>query len=357
MIDMNKDTNPIEDNIKDKITKELYQTPKLNKNHQPKIYAPFIGFLQADLMLTSDLYPRANKNVKYLLNVIDIYSRYAWSFPLTDKKSETVAEKLKEVHKDLTDNDHIFYSLTTDDGSEFKGEVTKYLKDNNIKQNLVKPILNRGTTMMVERFNQTIAKIIVNAFSKSVIWYNRIHQHLKFYRNRKHSMIKMTPKEVFIDKKKTNERRGFPPTKENPNKNNTFLPFKVGDKVLLQIKLDKFDKPSTKMRWYPIPLQVYDKASGYRYKVKNLITNNFQEYTPLSTELKKISDDVVEGLKEHHKYFEKLLDDSRKDKQKRRVRRQISELIDDTVVEVTDGNEIIRKARMSASGIAIATVR
>lgn len=329
--------------IKEKINKELFQTPKLKKEHQPKIFAPFVGFLQADLMLTSDLYPNSNNKVKYLFNVIDIYSRYAWSFPLNDKKADTILKHLKKVHKDLKDNDYNFYSFTTDDGSEFKGSVAKYLKDNNVIQYLVKPLLNRGTTMMVERYNQTIAKIIVNSFAKSVKWVNKINSLLETYRERKHSMIKLTPKEVFIDKKKTNEKRGFIHNKKDQQN----LPFKPGDKVLLQIKLDKFVKPTTNMRWYPIPLEIIGKDSGYRYKVKNLITEDYQKYTPISTELKKVTNEIAEGLIKHHEYFEKLLNESRKDKQKRRVRRQISELIDDTVLEVTDDNEIVRKTRMT----------
>ena len=45
--------------------------------------------MAADLIEIKSL-PSKNKNVKYLLCVIDIFTKYAWVKPLKDKKSKTV---------------------------------------------------------------------------------------------------------------------------------------------------------------------------------------------------------------------------------------------------------------------------
>ena len=36
-----------------------------------------------------------NKGIKYLLCVIDVFSKYAWVVPLKDKKGESIVEGIK----------------------------------------------------------------------------------------------------------------------------------------------------------------------------------------------------------------------------------------------------------------------
>ena len=38
-----------------------------------------------------------NKGVKYLLMVIDVFSKYAWIKPLKDKKTETVSKAFDDI--------------------------------------------------------------------------------------------------------------------------------------------------------------------------------------------------------------------------------------------------------------------
>ena len=45
-------------------------------------------FLTADLAEVESLSSK-NKNVKYLLCIIDVFTRYAWVKPLKDKKGKT----------------------------------------------------------------------------------------------------------------------------------------------------------------------------------------------------------------------------------------------------------------------------
>ena len=41
-----------------------------------------------------------NKGYRYLLMVLDVFSKYGWIVPLKDKKGETVAEALKTILKE-----------------------------------------------------------------------------------------------------------------------------------------------------------------------------------------------------------------------------------------------------------------
>ena len=40
-----------------------------------------------------------NKRIKYLLMVIDVFSRYVWIKPLKDKKTESVSKAFDEIFK------------------------------------------------------------------------------------------------------------------------------------------------------------------------------------------------------------------------------------------------------------------
>ena len=65
----------------------------------------------ADLVDMSNI-SEDNDNVKFLLNIIDIYSRYAYSFPLKTKKASEILDAFKTL-KVLPRN------LWIDQGSEF----------------------------------------------------------------------------------------------------------------------------------------------------------------------------------------------------------------------------------------------
>ena len=43
------------------------------------------------------LISKSNKVIKFLLSVIDIFSKYAWVFPLKDKKGETIVNAFQKV--------------------------------------------------------------------------------------------------------------------------------------------------------------------------------------------------------------------------------------------------------------------
>ena len=65
-----------------------------------------------------------NKGYKYLLMVIDVFSKYGWIAPLKNKKGETVAEAFESIFK--KGNRRQPKMLWTDKGSEF---YNKHMKD------------------------------------------------------------------------------------------------------------------------------------------------------------------------------------------------------------------------------------
>ena len=56
-------------------------------------------------------FSRWNKGYRYLLMVIDVFSKYGWIVPLKDKKGESVTKAFSEIFKELKVENHNIYGL------------------------------------------------------------------------------------------------------------------------------------------------------------------------------------------------------------------------------------------------------
>ena len=81
------------------LAEELHK-PIIKNFKRRKVYSSFKdniwGFDFADMQLIS----KYNKGIRYLLCVIDLFSRYAWVIPLKNKKGESIVEGLKKILDD-----------------------------------------------------------------------------------------------------------------------------------------------------------------------------------------------------------------------------------------------------------------
>ena len=71
------------------------------------------------------LISKYNKEIRYLLCVIDLFSRYAWVIPLKNKKEESIVEGFKKI---LDDSNRKPNKIWVDHGSEFYNNKLKSLK-------------------------------------------------------------------------------------------------------------------------------------------------------------------------------------------------------------------------------------
>ena len=69
-----------------------------------------------------------NKNVKYLLCVIDVFTKYAWVKPLKDKKCKTILNAFIEI---VNESNHKPNKLWIDQGREFYNKLRQEWLDNN----------------------------------------------------------------------------------------------------------------------------------------------------------------------------------------------------------------------------------
>lgn len=196
---------------------------------------------QADLIDMQNL-SKYNDNYRYLISIIDVFSKYAWVIPLKNKTQESIIAAFKSVFKLRKPK-----RLHTDAGSEFIGQATqKYLKENEIKFYFLNSEMKAA---IVERFNRTIKEKMWRYFTKSqnYTYINIINDLIYSYNHSYHRAIKMRP----IDVKKQNENKVFINlygNNEDFDDNNIKehkIKFKIGDKVRISKSKYKFEKGYT----------------------------------------------------------------------------------------------------------------
>ena len=79
------------------LAQELHK-PVIKKFKRRKMYARFKDNIwAANLAERASLYSKKNHDVKYLVCVVDAFTKYAWVKPLKDEKAKTVSHGLVEV--------------------------------------------------------------------------------------------------------------------------------------------------------------------------------------------------------------------------------------------------------------------
>ena len=80
-------------NLNDQLAEESHK-PVIKKLKRRKVYAIFKDNIWATDLAEMESLSSKNKNVKYLLCVIDVFTKYAWVKTLRDKKGKTVLNVL-----------------------------------------------------------------------------------------------------------------------------------------------------------------------------------------------------------------------------------------------------------------------
>ena len=97
------------------------------------------------------LISKFNKGFRFLLCIIDIFSKYAWVVPLKDKKGVSIVDAFQKI---LDDSNRKPNKIWVDKGSEFyNNSFKKWLKDNNIEMYSAH---NEGKSVVAERFIKTL---------------------------------------------------------------------------------------------------------------------------------------------------------------------------------------------------------
>ena len=163
----------------EELAQELHK-PIIRKFEKRKVYSTFKdniwGIDLADMQLLS----KYNKGIRFLLCVIDIFSKYEWVVPLKDKKGISIVKAfqiiLKQSNRRVEDSSaqHVKPNkIWVDKGSEFyNAYFKKWLRGNDV---VMYSTHNEGKSVVAERFIRTLKSKIykyMTSISKMCILIN-----------------------------------------------------------------------------------------------------------------------------------------------------------------------------------------
>jgi Integrase core domain len=144
-------------------------------------------------------YARENKGNKYLLTVIDTFSKFAYAVPVKTKTGLDVTNAMKKVFK--LANDHP-KNIHSDLGKEFYNKHFKKLMEQH-KINFYSTFTAMKASIC-ERWNRTLKNKMWRKFNMQGThnWIQILPKLVQDYNNTRHSTIKMKPNQV----NKSNEK-------------------------------------------------------------------------------------------------------------------------------------------------------
>lgn len=221
--------------LKDQDTYVLF---KQNKNKFPRL--PILvnkidEQWQIDLMDMSWV-SQYNDGYRYLLNVIDCFSKFAWSRPIRKKTGLEVVQALENIFS----KQRVPEKLQSDQGKEFANSDFKALM---IRKKINHFFATDGVIKcaIVERFNGTLRARIYRYLHhvNTGKYIDVLEEIIESYNKSFHRTIGMSPVEV-NDENSSTVLRNI--RKSHPKSNANYKPFSVGAKVRIRREKGIFEK-------------------------------------------------------------------------------------------------------------------
>ena len=133
----------------EQLTNELHK-PIIRKFEKRRVYSTFKDNIWGVDLAGIQLLSKYNKGIRFLLCVIDIFSKYVWVVPLKDKKGISIVKAFQIILKQSNRKPN---KIWVEKGSEFyNAYFKKWLQDNYI---VMYSTHNEGKSVVAERFIRT----------------------------------------------------------------------------------------------------------------------------------------------------------------------------------------------------------
>ena len=239
---------------------EIYSKPPKKNYATNKTDVYYIDDIWSlDILDLKDYGPENNRKYRYVLVVIDNFSKYGWTIPLKNKNAQTIKDSFENI---LISSKRKPNLIETDRGKEFYNNVFQdFLNKNNIK------LYSRNSSygaVFAERFNRTIRDLLKKIVFEQcdAKWIDVLPTITKQYNNRIHSSIKLTPKQASLKK---NEGYVY---KNLLDKRKKIKPkYEIGDLVRtadLKRTFSKGDTTNWSYKLYKITEIINDVIPSYR---------------------------------------------------------------------------------------------
>lgn len=215
--------------VRQRFTTRPYRTNKMDSQWQ------------ADLV---EMIPYANVNrgYKYLLTVIDIFSRYAWARPIKSKRPRNVIRAFESIFQQEGRKCKV---LQTDQGKEFENrEFQHFLNVHDVKFFTVKSLFKAA---LVERLNRTIKTRMWRYFTHTgqYRWLEVLPKLIYSYNASVHRVIGIAPQDVNVENEIdlwSKQQQRYPQKVGSSALRDKHPVFQVGDHVRISKYKSIFDK-------------------------------------------------------------------------------------------------------------------
>lgn len=220
------------------VINELHKPARKNFPRRHVTIKGLHDLFQVDLV-DMRAYSDQNKGLKYLLTVVDAFTKRAWAIPLKTKSGKEVAGVTRKLLENLDQPPRYWQA---DDGSEFYNkDVKKVLAEFGVK---LYSSFSHLKASIIERFNRTLKTKMWREFTLqgNYRWYDVVDRLIDEYNKKVHRTTGLPP----IAVNKRNEKKVLRRMKENlhlPRKQRA--KFKVGDSVRISKYKRTFEKGYT----------------------------------------------------------------------------------------------------------------
>ena len=210
-----------------------------------RIYVKYIDELWEADLIDFQNFSNTNDNNRYILIIIDVFSKYLFAYPIKNKTSFEIASKFKQLFKIRKPA-----KLRTDKGLEFQNKLLKNLCEKNGIRFFTTENLDIKCSV-AERVIGTIKRKLFRYFTKNGTrrYVDIIDKIVDGYNNSYHRSIKMKPIDVIPEL----ESKVFENLYGTKNKLEMYFDkkdspkLKVGDTVRQKYRLSSLDKS-----YYPL---------------------------------------------------------------------------------------------------------
>ena len=239
---------------------EIYsRSPNKNYETNKTMIKSIDDTWSSDLLDRNDYGPKNNRGYRYILVIVDNFSKFGWTIPLKNKYSQSITDAFSQIIKKSKRKPNL---LETDDGKEYVNKIfNEFLNNNKIKR--YSRYTDKGA-VFAERFNRTIRNLLKKPvfLAGNADWLSELPSVIKQYNNTIHHSIKMTPIQT---SKKSNQKLVYNNLKDDREAQKP--KFKLGDSVrTADIKkvFSKGDSTNWSYKLYTITEVIHDTIPSYR---------------------------------------------------------------------------------------------
>lgn len=178
--------------MKEAVVNELHKPARVHYPRRRTLLKGIDDLWQADLIEMIP-YTRQNNGNKYILAVIDCFSKFAWVEPVKLKSAQDVTKAMQKI---INLSGRVPHNIQTDNGKEFYNAIFKKLMQ---KYNINHySTFSKIKSSIIERFNRTFKSMMYRMFSLNGNYNYTKHlaELISLYNNKVHRTIGMKPSEV-----------------------------------------------------------------------------------------------------------------------------------------------------------------